>query len=399
MTRILRVITRPNVGGPMRQAVALWHAHAALGARTLLVTGRCRADEAALPLAELGIPLLSLADALQRGREASGICVVPTLGRRLAPLADLAALRTLRRLLTAFHPDVLHSHTSKAGWLARLAARGARETIVAHTFHGLVLADYVGPWRSRALCALERRFAARSDLLIAVSASCRDELEALRVAYDVRVVPPAVALEDFARAERSAARHDLGLDEGTLVLGFLGRMVDIKRPELFAALLAELPDAVGIAAGDGPRAAVLRAAATRLDGRLRVLPTSAAPAALVAALDLLVLPSRREGFPIVGVEATAAGVPTLGFDVPGLRDLAEACPATRLVAEGEGVRGLAESVREFVRAGRPRVGPGAAALAAACAPRAVAARLLEEYAAARARRATRGLPDRARGAP
>lgn len=380
--RILRVVTRPNVGGPMRQALALWHAHRALGVRTLLVVGVCGDDEIALPLAGRDSPLLDLDTALRAGRDAEGICVLDALRRRVAPLRDLAALRALARLIASFAPDVVHTHTSKAGWLGRLAAHRRCIPVIAHTFHGLVLSDYAGPFRSWALRRTERWFAARSDLLIAVSETCRQELEALGVAREVRVIPPAVATAAFARADRVAARSSLGLPQDALVLGCIGRMVAIKRPALFAELLARVSNAIGLAAGDGPERETLLAAAARLDGRLHVLPTTPDPAQLVAALDLLVIASRREGFPIVGVEAAAAGVPALGFDVPGVRDLALASGGPAPVPESEGVEGLASRVRAFDSAGRPRIAGRAAELVAACEPARVARTLLEAYQAA-----------------
>ncbi|MBI5850126.1 MAG: glycosyltransferase [Planctomycetes bacterium] len=380
--RILRVVTRPNVGGPMRQALALWHAHRALGVRTLLVVGVCDDDESALPLAGGGPPLLELDAALRAGRDADGICVLDALRRRVAPLRDVAALRALARLIASFAPDVVHTHTSKAGWLGRLAAHRRRVPVIAHTFHGLVLSDYAGPFRSWTLRRIERWFAARSDLLVAVSESCRAELATLRVARDVRVIPPAVATAAFARADKIAARRALDLPPDALVLGCIGRMVGIKRPALFAELLTRVPTAIGVALGDGPERATLRAAAAQLGGRLRILPTTPDPAAIVAAIDLLVIPSRREGFPIVGVEAAAAGVPTLGFDVPGVRDLAAACGGPDPAPESEGVPGLAVRVRAFDAAGRPRLADRAAELVRACEPARVAEALLEAYEAA-----------------
>ena len=377
--RVLRVVTRPNVGGPMRQALALWHAHQALGVRTLLAVGVCDADETAMPLDGTGVPRLELAAALRAGREAEGICVIEALGRRIAPGRDLAALRALGRLTAAFGPDVVHTHTSKAGWLGRLAARRAHVPLIAHTFHGLVLADYAGPLRSRLLCLIERWFGRRSDLLVAVSESCRAELLALGIARDVVVIPPAVPTSSFALADRNAARTALGIAGDAPVLGCLGRMVSIKRVGLFAELIEALPGVIGIAAGDGPDRALLERAVARCAGRLLVLPTTARPEALIAALDLLVIPSRREGFPIVGVEAAAAGVPALGFDVPGVRDLCEASGGPSPVAESLGIEGLVAAARSFLAGGRPRLGAAARTLVTACEPSRVAKALLARY--------------------
>ncbi len=177
--RILRIVTRPNVGGPMRQALALWHEHAALGERTLLLTGRCGDDEPSFDLDASGVPRLSPSEAIARGRDAEGLCVVPSLGRAIRPVADLRPLRELLAVIRAVEPQVVHTHTSKAGWLGRLAASRARVPVVAHTFHGHVLADYTGGIAARILRGIERQLAGRTDLLFAVSASCESELRAL----------------------------------------------------------------------------------------------------------------------------------------------------------------------------------------------------------------------------
>src|SRR5690606_7996391 len=165
--RVLRVVTRPNLGGPARQAFALWHAHRALGVPTLLVTGVCRRGEPAFDLEAHGLPRLGCEEAVALGRDALGVCVLERLGRAVAPWSDLRALSALRALVASFAPDVVHTHTSKAGVLGRLAARDA--AVVAHTFHGLVLRDYWSWPLARAARLIEQWLARRTDLLFAVS--------------------------------------------------------------------------------------------------------------------------------------------------------------------------------------------------------------------------------------
>ena len=142
--RVMRVLTRANLGGPTRQAIALWHAHRELGLATLLATGEVGGDEAPLTPADAGVPALGWDEALRRGPEAEGWVVVPHLGRGVAPLADLRAGRALSALLAQHRPDVVHTHTSKAGWVGRRAADRAGVPVLAHTFHGHVLKDYFG---------------------------------------------------------------------------------------------------------------------------------------------------------------------------------------------------------------------------------------------------------------
>lgn len=370
--RIARVITRPNLGGPARQAVALWHAHSRLGARTLLVVGRCAGDEVALDLAAAGLPEVAPADV---GEAAAGFCVIPALARRIAPLRDLAALAGLRRVLRRFRPDVVHTHTSKAGVLGRLAAPAG--AVRAHTFHGIVLRDYAGRRRSEVARRAEAWLARRTEVLLAVSESCRTELAELGVAADVRVVLPAVDTAAFAGADRGACRARLGV--GGAILGFVGRLAPIKRPHLLLELAAALPQVTVVVTGDGPLRGDLMHAAPP---NLRFVGAVDHAATVVPAFDLLVLPSRREGFPVAAIEAAAAGVRTVGFAVPGLVDLAAFDGIATLVPESEGGAGLVAAVRRLLALGPPPAGSGRHALQAATAPDAVAASLLAAYRAA-----------------
>ena len=362
--RVMRVLTRPNLGGPTRQAVALWHAHAALGVRTLLVVGTAT-DEPGLDLQAAGVPLLSLEAAHEAGQTAAGFVVVPELGRRHAPWADLAAIHRITDLLRTFSPQVVHTHTTKAGLVGRRAARHAAVPVVAHTFHGHVLRDYFGPVLSALLRVLERRLARQTDLLFAVSATCRDELAALGIcaAERIEVVPPALALPTAV-----AARP---LPAGGPVLGWVGRLAPIKRFPLYLQTLDLLPGWRGLVAGDG-EARALAAAAAR--DRIEWLGARSDPTPVYARSHVLLLPSRREGLPLVALEALAHGVPVVGFAVPGVVDVLAAHFPQGLVAEGLGPEGLAAAVRSVHQAPVDNRG-----LAARHDPAAVAQRLLAAY--------------------
>lgn len=342
--RVLRLLTRPNIGGPMRQAVALWHEHRRLGLRTVLAVGACGADEASVDLEGTGIPLLAPGDVRRQGPAAEGLVVVPSLRRGVHALRDQRAARELRRLVDAFGPDLVHTHTSKAGWLGRWAASRARVAAVAHTYHGHVLRDYFAAPAEMALRRVESFLARRTDLLFAVSPSCAAELAELGV-HNVRVVPPAVDVRAFTQTSRAEARQRLGLDEAAFAAGFVGRLVSIKQPGLFFDAVQRLPGVEGYVFGDGP---LRRALEPRARGRVHMLGVRDDIPRLLAGLDVLVISSRREGCPLAAVEAFAAGVPVIGFDVPGVRDALGLWGAGVLVPPTEGADGLARAVQLLV---------------------------------------------------
>lgn len=382
--RVMRVLTRPNLGGPTRQAIALWHAHRELGVPTLLVTGAVDATEAMLSPAAHGVPALTLPAAIAAGERASGWVEVADLVRGVAPWRDRRAKAALRTLLSACRPVVVHTHTSKAGWLGRSAAFSSSSSSsgpgpgLVHTFHGHVLQDYFAPPLALWLRWLERRLAARTDRLVAVSASCADELAAAGVAPRARfeVIPPAVPW--VPPRPRAEARRQLGIAAAEVRIACVGRLVPIKRVEHFLAAVAALPGVGGDVVGDGPQRAALAAAAGA--GRVRFLGAVPDIAACLPAYDALVLPSVREGLPLVAVEAHRAGVPLVGYDVPGVRDALAG--RGLLVPQAAGPAGLAAAVAQALAA-KPVLPSDVAD--DAWQPATIARRLLDLY---------RGLPKR-----
>lgn len=335
----MRILTRPNLGGPTRQAVALWHAMRELGCETLLVTGAVQHGEELLDPTTAGVPRLDpqvvLSGTLARG----GWVPVPELGRRLAPLQDVAALQKLRALARAWQPQVVHSHTSKAGLLCRLALRGV--PVLAHTFHGHVLRDYFHPAASSVFRWVERLLARRSDLLFAVSPSCAHELAELRIAPRARiaVARPAVPLEPVL--PREVARQELGIPAGAFCAVAVGRLVPVKRMEWFAEAVNGLPGARGDVWGTGPEAGRIGEAG---QGRVMLRGSRADLQPYLSAYDALVIPSVREGCPLVAVEAFAAGVPVVGTDVPGVRDVLTDWGDGVVVPEVAGPQGLRDAL-------------------------------------------------------
>ncbi|MCH2107294.1 MAG: glycosyltransferase family 4 protein, partial [Planctomycetes bacterium] len=179
--RIARVMTRLNLGGPARQALASDPLLMSRGHELRLFTGAPLEGEGDL-----------FEEAQRRGLD---VVRVPGLGRNPRPGADLAALRSLRRALASFEPDVLHTHATKAGLLGRLASSGKGWARV-HTFHGHVLEGYFSKPVSSALAWSERRLASGTSRLVAVSERTREDLVRLNVAPrgKIEVIQPGVEL-------------------------------------------------------------------------------------------------------------------------------------------------------------------------------------------------------------
>lgn len=382
--RIVRVLTRPNLGGPTRQAIALWHAHRALGVETLLVTGVVGPEEVELSPADHDVPVV------EQGELRAGWLQLSDMRRGIDPLGDRRAKRALRQVLRGFRPDVVHTHTSKAGLLGRKAAWAEGVPVTAHTFHGHVLRDYFGKLPSMVLARLERRLARRTDLLFAISDSCRSELAECGVADRDRmqVIAPAVPMPDAL--PRAAARERLGIDADEWRVAAVGRLVPIKRLQDFVRAVAAEDQLHGDVVGDGPaRDELQQLAAREARGRVHVRGAEPDIARLLPAYDAVVLPSMREGCPLVAIEAFAAGVPVVGYDVPGVRDALTQFGRGVLVSESDGPRGIAQALAKLRSddTARMQLVRDARAGVARCGPPVVAEGMLSAYRNASARNA------------
>lgn len=265
------------------------------------------------------------------GEELDGIqtVVAPTLVRRLAPLDDLRALWWLTRWLRAQQPDVVHTHSSKAGVLGRIAAKAAGVPC-AHTVHG---------WGPLASSSAAVRFAARAvewtlahlcDALVVVGTPD------LAYGLDRRIGNPSqyrvirsgidTRLARTAGQGRSRVRDELDLGS-RFVVGMVARLSAQKDHNTLLQAFAEanLADSTLVLIGDGPLRADIGHLAAELGIADRVLFLGVRPdaARLVAAFDVSVLSSRHEGMPRSVVEAAAAGVPVVATDVGSVSELIE----------------------------------------------------------------------------
>ena len=200
--KILRVIARLNMGGPALHVAYLTEGLRKRGYDTTLVAGSLARGEDSMAF---------VADA--RGVE---VVRIDELGREISPLRDLMATIRLARLIRKERPQILHTHTAKAGTVGRVAARlaGSRKPpIVVHTFHGHVLRGYFGPVRTLLFRLLERWLAAGTTALIAVSPQVRDDLVALGVAPRERfvVIRLGIELDERVAPERERPRREPAL--------------------------------------------------------------------------------------------------------------------------------------------------------------------------------------------
>ncbi len=317
--RILRIITRLNVGGPALHATLLTKRLDPTRYESWLVAGREEPWEG---------NYLEL-----YGHFLPGLITIPDLGREIRGWADLRAFGHLVRLMREFRPHIVHTHTAKAGFLGRLAARTSGVPVVVHTYHGHVLRGYFSPAQTRLLVLLERFLARHTDRLIAVSERVRQELLELGIGREERfsVVPLGLELERLLSCGtlQGGLRAELGVDSKAPLVGMVARLVPIKRHEWFFEAAARVkkrhPQCHFVLVGDGERRGELEGLANHLglDGQVHFLGWRKDLERIYADLDLVVLSSANEGLPVSLIEAMAAAKPIVATRVGGVPDLVE----------------------------------------------------------------------------
>ncbi len=215
--RVVRVFSRLNIGGPAIHVILLTAGLRSRGYETELIVGNETEREG---------NMLDLAAA--KGVECTRL---PGLQREIAPLDDFRAFLGLARIIRRSRPLVVHSHTAKAGVLARAAARLMRVPLVVHTFHGHVLKGYFGPRKTAFFKWLERTLGRRSDALLAVAPSVAGDLSELGVAPSSRMQVLPLGLELAKLAETLPAgqlRSEAAFPADARIVGLVGRLVPIK---------------------------------------------------------------------------------------------------------------------------------------------------------------------------
>lgn len=344
--RIVHAIARLNVGGAALSVLELAAEQQQRGHDVLVVAGTLAPGEESMRYVadELGVAVEPL----------------PALGRELDARRDIAAVRRLRALLRSRRPDVLHTHTAKAGATGRIAAQlagRARPRAIVHTFHGHVLSGYFAPRRERVFRMVERALGRTTGAIVAVSEEVREDLVRLRVAPRGRIVVVPYGF-DLGRhelvdaASRAASRRELALDDGTFAIGWAGRLTEIKRPFDLVRTLRTLLDrdvaATLVLVGDGPLRGDVEDLARELGvgERCRLLGYRQDLRQLYPAFDALLLTSANEGTPVVAIEALAAGVPVVATNAGGTATVVVEGQSGLLAAVGDTDR-LAAALSEL----------------------------------------------------
>jgi glycosyltransferase involved in cell wall biosynthesis len=355
MPKVLRILNRLIIGGPSKNALFLTkHMHPEF--ETLLVCG-AQEDH------EQSEEYLASVHGIQP-------VYISEMKRKLNFRNDWIAYKKLKKIIREFKPDIVHTHAAKSGALGRLAAKHCGVPVIVHTFHGHVFHSYFNSLKSNLFVKAERWLAGFTDAIVAISVVQKKELsEKYKIApvekFDI--IPLGLELDNFVsdqESKRSKFRNEFGLDNATIAIGIIGRLVPVKNHSLFLKGLKRVLEnsdkkIKAFIIGDGDSRNEIEQTTKSLGIDFTRHTDSNHPHSLVftswrtdvdiiyAGLDIVALTSLNEGTPVSLIEAQAAGKPIVSTRVGGIADVVLE-NKTALLSDINDENGFAENLLKMV---------------------------------------------------
>lgn len=329
MPKILRILNRLIVGGPVLNATCLTK-YLSPEFETLFVVGEKEEHERS-------------ADYLAKQLDIDYISI-PEMGRAISPLKDLQAYGKIKKIIREFRPDVVHTHAAKPGALGRLAASSSGVPAIVHTYHGHVFHSYFNKLTSGFYINAERFLASKSDAIIAISEAQKRELvEEFRIApaHKFHLIPLGLDLDKFQQRmeeKRCQFRTEFGVQDDEIAIGIIGRLVPVKNHSLFLQAIHHVlqnssKKIKAFIIGDGETRAELERQASQSGMAFSTHADASHPHPLIftswrsdvdvinAGLDVVALTSYNEGTPVSLIEAQASNKPIVSTRVGGISDI------------------------------------------------------------------------------
>lgn len=331
MYKILRIHNRLIVGGPSHN-VTLLSAYLSPEFETKLLVGKKDpAEKDATYIAEqLGLVPVEITE----------------MRRSILPFFDIIAYFKIKKIIREYKPDIVHTHASKSGAIGRLAASACDVPLIVHTFHGHVFHSYFNSFMSKVIVRLERFIAKRTDAIVAISDSQRQELiDVYKIAPAEKIftVPLGFNLDKYSvdqDTKKVIFRNKYGFDKSELIIGIIGRLVPVKNHDMFLEVAAIIKEKAinknirfAIIGDGGSREGIEKKAAalnlsysyyiTHPKSKTDVVVTSWETEIdqALAGLDIIVLTSNNEGTPVSLIEAQSALKPVVSTNVGGVEDI------------------------------------------------------------------------------
>lgn len=307
----MHVIARMNIGGPAREISNLLTQLDSSEFHQTLITGNCTADEE---------------DYLTHAPTQSEVITLDGFGRRIGLWTDVKSLARLAWLIRQMAPDVVHTHTTKAGVLGRLAALlSLRHPQVVHTYHGHLLSGYFSPLKTWFYIRIESALSRMSDALVTVGKAIEEELISAGIGRrdQYRTIQTELCLREIPDKLESRLRLEIPAD--AFVVSTVGRVTKIKRLDRVVDAARRLgpryPKLMFVIVGGGEQEAALRKMIADENLPIRMLGWRLDIECILGASDLVLLTSDSEGAPLSLIEAALAGVPVVSTNVGSVSEI------------------------------------------------------------------------------
>jgi glycosyltransferase involved in cell wall biosynthesis len=309
--KVMQIIARMNVGGPAILVADLMRNLDSSRFETRLVTGYCDENESDY-LDEVAIDIEAIR--------------IPGLGRSISIGKDLKAFFLLLREIRRFKPDVVHTHTAKAGVLGRVATFLARPTAKRiHTFHGHLLHGYFDSRKVKMLILVEKILGLITYKFVAIGNVVKNHLVIAGIAKSNKFEVIYPGLQNLVVYPKLEARKTLGLDPEKIYLVYVGRLTQIKRPDrlidLGRSLKVDDPKTHIVIAGAGELLEELTAQSESESLPIKFLGWRNDIDLILSASDIAVLCSDNEGIPLTLIQASQAGLPIVSTNVGSVSDI------------------------------------------------------------------------------
>jgi glycosyltransferase involved in cell wall biosynthesis len=297
--RVLHVIARLNVGGTARYITQLAHELPKHGIETFVATG-----------------FVQGAEREDESAHSIDLIRIKSMGRSINPIKDHFARKQLDKIIAEVKPDIIHTHTFKAGYVIRMKKQSAP---VIHTFHGHLLDDpEFSGLKLKIIVGLERKLAKKSRKLVTVGRRVADELLEQKIGDLEQFVniPPGVVPVDVTPKQQALKNLKLP-DDGKPLVGWIARVTGVKNPMRALEVANTLPETRFVMAGGGDLLEQMRATAP---ANVTVLGWAEA-SDLFGAADIILSTSENEGMPVALIEAQLAGKPVVATDVGSVSEV------------------------------------------------------------------------------
>jgi glycosyltransferase involved in cell wall biosynthesis len=299
-----------NIGGPAIQVTNLMQSLPDSRFEQLLISGICEVNEK---------------DYLDTHDIKINVRKIKSLGRALNPISDLISLFKIRNVIKSFAPDIIHTHTFKAGLIGRIAAgTQSRKILLVHTFHGHLLHSYFGAIGTKVVIALESILARKTTRLISVGKNVQRDLlqHGIGTPSQYKVINPGFKMN----LPELISRKSFGFAEDEFICGWFGRIEKVKRADRVLeiaklSMSSSTKQVKFIIVGDGGNRKQLEAQAFESNLPVKFLGWQSDVSALMMMCNLVICTSENEGTPISLIEAQMLGRPVVSTDVGSVQEV------------------------------------------------------------------------------